>query len=628
MTIRRKEASGLLQGLLLLLLLLFGFFVVTSAAAGVWALAAAADAGVAAAGAVAAAVVAAAAVAAAALCLTAPVWPLQLLLSLGAAVIAAVAGPVPSEGSLGSRVYVFGVQDSTRTILGATCIVLLRDRRFKVFAKSSEAEVLPSFSLSPRFDFNNFTGSRQLKALGALSRAARGFEAKYKGRVGGPLFASALKRFETLQAKAAEIVSFAALAADRNLNDTHKQIARARVENYVLTKVTPHLLFFELEACSLPSEWLSVHLKTSAFVRSRRIYLSQLLRQRRHLLSPEVEVVLETRKPYDAQLAATTILKRELGITRFNSPFLSPSEAPHHQQQQQEQQQGQQQQQEEEEGETAEGKETEAETVSLSAAQGATQHKDAQVRARALEAIDNGIRSRRLDVLASVSLNAVAGLWGVDSRQRGYQSLRSKRNLSFGVPDAAVSALIAAVRLEGPPLAARFYRLKKQILFETQGLERFTFADRLAPVSLSPNEATFSWASAVSLVEASFSSYLPFCTFEFSKLLEEKRIDAAPGKYKRPGNFTRHASPRTGPFVFLSFEGKARDVKALAREATHACILSLRAPLGPLAWSPPPALAETAARIGERIINDRLRAAAKTGLERLDQTETEKEREK
>ncbi|KAL8269452.1 hypothetical protein Esti_006642 [Eimeria stiedai] len=448
----------------------------------------------------------------------------------------------------------------------------------------------------------DFTSSRHLKALGALSRAARGFEAQYKGKV-GPLFASALQRFETLQAKAAEAVSFAGLAADRNLKDTSKQIARARVENYVLTKVTPHLLFFELEACSLPSEWLSVHLNTSAFVRSRRPYLSQLLKQRRHLLSLEVEVVLEGRKPYDAKLAATTILKRELGIVRFDSPFPT--------QEQQQQQQGQQQQQrQQEEEEAAEAKGTGPQTVSLSEAQGATRHKDAQVRARALEAIDKGVRALRLDVLASVSLNAVAGVWGC---------LRSKRNLSFGVPDAAVSALVAAVRLEGPALAARFYRLKRQILAETQGLERFTFADRLAPVSLSPNEATFSWASAVSLVEASFSSYLPFCTSEFAKLLSEKRIDAAPGKFKRPGSFTRPASPETGPFVFLSFSGSARDVKALAREATHACLLSLRAPLGPLAWSPPPALAETAARIGERIINDRLRAAATTGLERLDQ---------
>ncbi|KAL8431911.1 hypothetical protein Efla_002748 [Eimeria flavescens] len=496
------------------------------------------------------------------------------------------------------------------------------------------AESLPVFSLPVRIGFQGLLGSRSPQALRSLSRAARAFEAKYRGRVAAR-FGEALKRFEALQSEATEAVSFAALAADKNLRDIKRQIARAKVENYILTMVTPHLLFFELEVSSMPAEWLSVHLNASEFVKRRKAYVAMLLRQKRHLLSLELEAALESRKPYDASFAATTVLKRELGIARFASPFHTQ------QKQQQKQKHKQQQRQEEEEkGDEKEGavwRETETaeaakdkaseeaeekkeqQTVSLAVAQEATQHREADVRARALEAISNGVRTLRLDVLACISLNTVTGIWGVDSRQRGYPSLRSKRNLSFGLPDAAVSALIAAVRLEGPSLAARFYHLKRQILADTQGLKAFSFADRLAPVSLVSSSSSYTWSSAVSMVKAGFASYLPFCLSPFSSLLEDKRIDVVPSSYKRAGSFTRPATPETGPFVFLSFTGTARDVKALAREATHACLLALRAPLGPLAWVPPQALAETAARIGERMINEQLRAAARTGLEMLDQ---------
>ncbi|XP_026190707.1 uncharacterized protein LOC34623737 [Cyclospora cayetanensis] len=366
-----------------------------------------------------------------------------------------------------------------------------------------------------------------------------------------------------------------------------------------LDRVTPHLLFFELEASGTPPELLSVHLRSSAFVRSRKAYLSLLLKQRKHMLPWDTETVLEARKPYDAPLVATTALKQQLALSHVPSPF---SEEPQtgddadattvtttltrkgteegeveadtrtHGQKKVEEEKGtevgiqarthldaerpiQAQQEGVTEKDSMTGKqrplkekkrhskEARAETVSLTTAQQATQHSSQAIRKRALEAVDQGIRSQRLDVLAAVSLNAVSGIWGIDSKQRNY------------------------------------------------------------PVS----------------PKAGFAAYLPFCDKELTKLIEEKRIDAAADPSKRPGSYTRPATPDTGPFVVVSFGGTIKDVRTLAREATHACLLSLRSPLGALAWVPPPALAETAARLGERILNEKLRADATTSMERLAQ---------
>ena len=121
----------------------------------------------------------------------------------------------------------------------------------------------------------------------------------------------------------------------------------------------------------MPTEWLSVHLNTSAFVHARRPYLSLLLKQRRHLLSWDVERILESRKPYDASLAAVTALKQQLGLSRVESPFVNPSEGTTNG-----------------DGETETETDADKETVSLTAAQNATQNRNHAVRKRALEVID------------------------------------------------------------------------------------------------------------------------------------------------------------------------------------------------------------------------------------------------
>ncbi|OEH80333.1 peptidase family m3 protein [Cyclospora cayetanensis] len=544
---------------------------------------------------------------------------------------------------------------------------------WRYFAESLE-DTPPRSSLFGRFGYASLSAEPFWASLRRLRRRAQAFERGFQGRV-SLRFAEALKGLENLQNAATAAVSFAALTADKDLNNDSTQRARAKVEHFILTQVTPHLLFFELEASGTPPELLSVHLRSSAFVRSRKAYLSLLLKQRKHMLPWDTETVLEARKPYDAPLVATTALKQQLALSHVPSPF---SEEPQtgddadattvtttltrkgteegeveadtrtHGQKKAEEEKGtevgiqarthldaerpiQAQQEGVTEKDSMTGKqrplkekkrhskEARAETVSLTTAQQATQHSSQAIRKRALEAVDQGIRSQRLDVLAAVSLNAVSGIWGIDSKQRNYPFVRSKRNLSFGVSDAAVAAMVAAVRLEGPSLARRFYRLKRQILFAKEQTVAFNFSDRLAPVPLPSSRRTYTWSSAVSLVRAGFAAYLPFCDKELTKLIEEKRIDAAADPSKRPGSYTRPATPDTGPFVVVSFGGTIKDVRTLAREATHACLLSLRSPLGALAWVPPPALAETAARLGERILNEKLRADATTSMERLAQ---------
>lgn len=494
----------------------------------------------------------------------------------------------------------------------------------------------PRFSLSSSFGYEDASSVDFWKDLQSLRDSARIFEQRFKGRLAAHL-PEALARLETLTAAVSDAVSLAALAADADLSNEKRQRDRTRVEQFILTEVTPHLVFFDSEASGLSDDWLSIHLKTSPFIRSRTAYLSLLRLQRRHFLSPEIEALLQARRPAEAQHAAAAALKQQLAAARVKSPFLDKETA-------QETERGKGEGTGDRgkgdssvwarEGDRRDGKgegdrrnktqtkrrrdkskrkeDRERDTVSLAKAQAATQHPSQAVRKRALEAVDQAIRSQRLDVLATVSLNAVAGMWGVENEQRNYPTLRSKRNLLFGVSDSTVSAMIPAVREEGPSLAQRFYSLKRQILKRRQKETGFHFSDRLAPVSPAVSSRVFTWPEAVSLLDSAFSSYLPFCATEFQRLQQEGRLDAHLSPNKRQGSYTRPGSPDTGPFVVLNFEGTLRDVRSLAREATHACLLSLRAPLGPLLWASALALSETAARLGERIITETLRAQLET----------------
>nr|CEL77950.1 TPA: oligoendopeptidase F, putative [Toxoplasma gondii VEG] len=262
----------------------------------------------------------------------------------------------------------------------------------------------------------------------------------------------------------------------------------------------------------------------------------------------------------------------------------------------------------------------------------------------------SGIVENRIDKFAALALNMVVGNWIIETRERGYHSPRSRRNVLNSISDEIVNALIAAVKEEGVQVTRRAMLLKKRLLTatgkikvsQTTGtdfhrrkihpdclwqrfsqvcsvilhlpvpfvyfdIQTFSFVDRLAPLTLTKDssaEATarVPWCQAVETVKNGYASFSPVFVRLFEKLLNEGRIDAAPADGKQTGAFCSGGTPATGPFILMTHTGVKANVQTLAHEAGHAIHFLLAYEQGNLQYHPPLPLAETASLMGETVV--------------------------
>ncbi|CBZ55576.1 putative oligoendopeptidase F [Neospora caninum Liverpool] len=230
-----------------------------------------------------------------------------------------------------------------------------------------------------------------------------------------------------------------------------------------------------------------------------------------------------------------------------------------------------------------------------------------EIRHHGQQAIKDGIVENRIDKFASLALNMVVGSWSIETRERGYPSPRSRRNVLNRISDEIVDALIAAVKKEGVELTRRALLLKKQLLTATGKIKAFSFVDRLAPLTLSRDSsmdanARIPWCQAVEKVKKGYASFSPVFVRLFENLLKEGRIDAAPAEGKQTGAFCSGGTPATGPFILMTHTGVKANVQTLAHEAGHAIHFLLAYEQGNLQYHPPLPLAETASLMGETIV--------------------------
>jgi oligoendopeptidase F len=135
--------------------------------------------------------------------------------------------------------------------------------------------------------------------------------------------------------------------------------------------------------------------------------------------------------------------------------------------------------------------------------------KDAAVRAHCLHQLNEGLGGT-VSRIAALSLSSVAGSWLIENKERSYPSLRSRRNLDNNCPDEVVDSLLQGVRSAGVPLCKRYYTMKKSILQQTQGLDKFRWSDRNAPMDIQKDDdgseekkeqEKISWTEACNMVE-------------------------------------------------------------------------------------------------------------------------------
>jgi len=243
-----------------------------------------------------------------------------------------------------------------------------------------------------------------------------------------------------------------------------------------------------------------------------------------------------------------------------------------------------------------------------------TSSKDTKTRRECMNILNEGLV--KFERTCALSLNMVAGSWHIENTERGFKNLRSQRNVSNNVPDEAVDSLLTAVKTTGVDLCKKYYRLKKGILKETQGLEEFTWADRNATIDIGTGSDSYSWEQAVQICKDGYEKFSPTMAKHFTDMVESKRIDVPAADGKRGGAYCS-SSYGCGPFQLLNFTGTQRDVATLAHESGHGVHFILSYQQGILQYHPPLTLAETASIFGEMIVFRDLLERAPSDQDRL-----------
>jgi oligoendopeptidase F len=185
-----------------------------------------------------------------------------------------------------------------------------------------------------------------------------------------------------------------------------------------------------------------------------------------------------------------------------------------------------------------------------------TSSKKAKNRAEYLKVLHSGLEEKLIDV-AALSLSTVAGAWYIENKERSYETVRSKRNLSNNCPDEVAKSLLQAVKSKGVALCKRYYAMKKKILQETQGLKAFSWSDRNAPIDIQDDgkEEQISWQEAVRRVDHGYRKFSRKMADLFKEFVDEERIDFPSAENKKGGAFCSGAVPAIGPFIFVNFQG-------------------------------------------------------------------------
>jgi len=372
--------------------------------------------------------------------------------------------------------------------------------------------------------------------LDAVEIQCKALKAKFEGNMGAMLLPAILE-YEQIDIALTKALSYVSLASDTKLDDDNAQKRKAALFQRYATISGNELTFFGLELADLPQAQLDTQVAAEPEALGKYApYIDEVRRSQPYNLSNEVERALTVRAPFAGKGKVVEFYGNELSRLRFTAPGAA--------------------------GAAAEEVNMEVLLAKM------TSSKDAATRAECMQTLNTGLKA--FERVAALSLNMVSGSWHAENTERGFQNLRSQRNLGNNVPDEVVDSLLDAVKTTGVDYCKRYYSLKKGILRETQGLERFTWADRNAAIDIGTAAESYSWTEAVDIVREGYQKFSPTMAGLFVEMVDQKRIDVPAQNGKRGGAYCS-SSYGSGPFQLLNFTGTQRDVATLAHESGHGC---------------------------------------------------------
>ena len=433
----------------------------------------------------------------------------------------------------------------------------------------------PRWALETHFGYDSVYSSSIDAELDAIEQKCKELKANFEGKMGESLL-DAIKAYEEVDIALTKALSYVSLSCDTKLDDDKAQKRKASLFQRYSTISGNQLTFFSLELADMSQETLDAQMENSPELAKYRAYIDDVRRSQPYNLSKEVERALTVRAPFAGKGKVVEFYGNELSRLRFKD-----------------------------------GDEEVNMEVLLAKM---TSSKDAATRYECMKALNTGLKE--FERVAALSLNMVAGSWHAENTERGFEQLRSQRNLGNNVPDEVVDSLLDAVKTTGVDYCKRYYALKKGILKNTAGLEKMTWADRNAAINIGTSSESYTWEEAVDIVKAGYEKFSPTMAGLFQEMVDEKRIDVPAQNGKRGGAYCS-SSYGHGPFQLLNFTGTQRDVATLAHESGHGAHFMLSYKQGILQFHPPLTLAETASIFGEMIVFRDLLEKAPTDEDRL-----------
>lgn len=447
-------------------------------------------------------------------------------------------------------------------------------------ASTAETTTLPRWDLS-RFGFSSPFSDDIDSHLDETAKLAESFKAKYEGKLGELSLLSAIQEYEEISTRKTLVSSYLHLSYDVSLDDDSLKKRKGALSQRQSEIYGDNLEWFSLDVAELDDTVLAKQYENEPNLTKFKSFIDELRRQKPHNLSKDVERALTVRSPYVGTRPLVSFFDKELSLMRFQLD--------------------------------ENGEEVNMEVL-LSRMQSSN---DAAFRAKCLQVLNDGLAGS-VSRTAALSLSSVSGGWLIENKERKYVSLRSRRNLDNNCPDAVVDSLLEGVRSAGIPLCKRFYSLKKGILQKTQGLEKFRWSDRNAPIDIGGvTNDKISWDAAVAMVKKGYSQFSPKMSEMFMSMVEEKRIDVPAANGKKGGAYCAGVVPGIGPFQLLNFDGTKQDIATLAHESGHGVHDILAYEQGYLQYHPPLTLAETASIFGEMIVFRDLLAQSSSKEEEL-----------
>jgi oligoendopeptidase F len=407
--------------------------------------------------------------------------------------------------------------------------------------------------------------------LSQAERSARAFSASHQGKLaamGGEALAAAIGEYERIEEVLGRLMSYAQLLFSGD--STNAEIGRFyQTVSERVTTISSHLLFFALELNRLDDAVLDQRLADPSLAKWRP-WLRDLRVFRPHQLADELEKLLHE-KEVTARSAWCRLFDETIAGLKVQ---------------------------------------VDGETLTVSAALNKLSDRDRSVREAAGRAI-GGVFGDNLRLFSLIT-NTLAKDKEIIDTWRHYPRPGSYRNRSNMVEDEVVDALVAAVRVDFPRLAHRYYLLKAKWL----GLPKLMHWDRNAPLP-DDDDRTIGWDDARERVLAAYGAFSPDMAVIGRRFFDRPWIDATLRPGKASGAFSHPTVPSAHPYLLLNYHGRTRDVMTLAHELGHGVHQVLAAEQGYLMAGTPLTLAETASVFGEMLTFRALLDAADSKRRRI-----------